>query len=499
MSVQISSTPCSIAELATELATAYTAGARIAMMSAEDWPESGVLRIVYLLHQPNDVAPKELTIDIDRQRGQLPSMAHLDFSIGRFEREIADQFGVILQDHPQPARLVKHAHWPDDYYPLLRGAPSSPGTLIDERDYPFVEVKGEEVYEIGVGPIHAGIIEPGHFRFSAVGEAIITMKARLWFVHRGIEKLFEGMPIAAAISLAEKVSGDTSVGHALAMATAIEDALGLVIDPETHLIRQILLDMEQVHNLVNDIGAIANDTALSTINAFTGVQRELALRENKRITGHRLLRGAIGIGSAALREPPNPDFFRQLGDEMADIIHILTSHVMAVDRFRGTGSLSTDDAKAIGCVGYVAHASGVPPETTSAHGSPYQWTHFGSSEYQATGDVNARLEVRIAQLQNVLPALMHAAEALSGTTSRHSQVRFPTINGPSTGVACLESWRGRLTHRVVITENRIRRAKIVDPSFFNWPAVSISLRGALIADFPLINKSFNLSYAGNDL
>ena len=512
MSSIVPATSCSPRDIAPALTHALTNGARVAMVAGEDRPSEGVIEINYLLVSGIEPLFSEFTLQLDRSKPMLASMANLDFSIGRFERELADQFGVILVGHPRPARLVKHAHWPEDYHPLLHDAPPNLGTLPDRSDYPFLEVQGDAVYEIGVGPIHAGIIEPGHFRFSAVGESIIAMKARLWFVHRGIEKLFEGVGLPEAITLAEKISGDSSVGHSLAMTEAIEDALGIEIDPLTRLARQHLLNMEQMHNLISDIGAIANDVAFSIVNSFSSTQREYALRENRRLTGHRLLRGAIRLGGVAFREPPDPLFFERLAKEMDEIVEIFLSNVMAMDRLKGTGILSTIDARAIGCVGYVALASGIPNaevvaptiDTSRADNivantgyDPSQQTPGAASI--GSGDVAARLEVRIFQLRSVLAELAQSALLLESFVTASVPISISSSTERATGVACLESWRGRLTHRIVVDHGRIIRAKVVDPSFFNWPAVSISLRGAMVADFPLINKSFNLSYAGNDL
>lgn len=510
MSTTVPTSSCSADEVANALASALASGSKVAMVGAEDRPNQGIIEVYYVLAHPASASLAQFTLSLDRTHPRLDSLARLDFSIGRFEREIADQFGVSLIDHPQPARLVKHAHWPDDYHPLRHDANATPGTLVDDSDYPFVEVQGDAIYEIGVGPVHAGIIEPGHFRFSAVGESIIAMKARLWFVHRGIERVLEGQSFDNAITLAEKISGDTSVGHSLAMVQAIEDAIGIEVDHETQLARQLLLDMERVYNLIGDIGAIANDVGFSVINAFMGTQREYALRENRRITGHRLLRGALGIGGASLQAQPDPHFFANLATQVDEIVHILVGNVMAIDRFKGTGILSEADARSIGCVGYVAYASGLAFAEVGAPGTdptalitlPESVTR-DSHRLLSTppaGDVAARLGVRITQLQGALANLADLAVRLSSAHPNSiDPIRPPSQDRPSVGIACLESWRGRLTHRVVVNHNQIVRAKIVDPSFFNWPGVSISLRGAVVADFPLINKSFNLSYAGNDL
>lgn len=498
----------SAGELGQVLEAALRDGGRIALVGAEDRADEGVIEVAYVVVNPWSASLMEWTVVLEGRRPRLRSMAALDFAVGRFEREIADQFGVSLVGHPQPARLVKHAHWPEEYHPLRRGATGTPWLLTDEAEYKFLEVEGDAVYEIGVGPVHAGIIEPGHFRFSAVGESIITMKARLWFVHRGIEKLAQGLRFGEAIELAEKVSGDTSVGHGLAMATAIEDAVGIEVDIASGAIRELLLSLERAYNLVNDIGAIANDVGFSIVQAFTSVQREYLMRENRRLTGHRLLRGAVRLGGAQLQHRPNGQFFLDRLSEVEKIIDILTSNVMVMDRLRGIGTLATSDARAIGCVGYVAQASGVPPREVSAPGGARGVLNetagrgqlaIASNAYLQTGDVAARLDVRIHQLRETLVRLKEVSAWVVDMPGSRAGLTGGSGWGRASGIGCVEGWRGRLTHRVVVQNGRIVRAKIVDPSFFNWPAVSISLRGAVVADFPLINKSFNLSYAGNDL
>ena len=175
------------------------------------------------------------------------------------ERELHDLFGIEVTDHPLPRRLVRHQHWPDGWYPMRRDAGPPPAFGDIDEPYPFLTVAGTGVYEIPVGPIHAGLIEPGHFRFSVVGETILKLKARLWFVHKGIEKLAEGKSVADALALAERVSGDTSVGHALAFCLAVEEARDWPVPPQTQVLRALLLELERLYNHVTDIGALCND------------------------------------------------------------------------------------------------------------------------------------------------------------------------------------------------------------------------------------------------
>ena len=241
----------------------------------------------------------ELHVPLDPDRPQVPSLAGLSFPAGRFEREMRDLFGIVPVDHPLPRRLVRHFHWPRGWYPMLADAGDPPAFGDLDGPYPFRIVEGPGVYEIPVGPVHAGMIEPGHFRFSVVGETILNLKARLWFVHRGIEKLFQGRTPQHALELAERVSGDTSVGHALAFCQAVEDARSVVISDDAQRRRGILLELERLYNHITDIGALCNDVGHSILNAHAGRIREQLLRINDQVTGHRLLRGAIYPGGAA--------------------------------------------------------------------------------------------------------------------------------------------------------------------------------------------------------
>ena len=210
--------------------------------------------------------------------------------------------------------------------------------------YPFLRVGGDGVYEIPVGPIHAGLIEPGHFRFSVVGETILRLKARLWFVHRGMEKLFEGRTPADGIALAETISGDTAIGHSLAYLMAIEDAAGIVVDETVHARRALLLELERLHNHVADLGALANDVGFSIAHTHTQRLRESLLRHNKTLTGHRLLRGALSLGGARLQRPPDLDLLRAVAAEIADITDLTLGHGVVSDRFTGTAVLGSKEA-----------------------------------------------------------------------------------------------------------------------------------------------------------
>ena len=222
--------------------------------------------------------------------------------------------------------MVRHGHWPTGWYPMRRDAGRVPDFPEDVGSYPFLHVEGPGVYEIPVGPVHAGLIEPGHFRFSVVGETIVRMKARLWFVHRGVEKHFEGRSPADAIALAERISGDTAVGHALAYAMAVEQATGILVAEGARTTRALLLELERIHNHVADLGAIVNDVGFGIVHAHTQRLRESLLRHHEHLTGHRLLRGGITLGGATLRAAPDLDLLDAVAAEVAELVDISLDH-----------------------------------------------------------------------------------------------------------------------------------------------------------------------------
>jgi Ni,Fe-hydrogenase III component G len=281
----------------------FAQGMRLALVSGHD--EKTRLRVVYLFTDGPPDRRIELHVPIDAANPRVPSLAGLSFPASRFERELRDLFGIEPVGHPQPRRLVLHQHWPEDWHPLRQGAGDPPPLVDDERSFPFVPVEGPGVYEIPVGPVHAGLIEPGHFRFWVVGETILRMKARLWFVHRGIERQFQGLDAHGGLALAERISGDTAVGHAIAYCRAVEEAYGLRVTRNANVLRAVLLELERLYNHVADIGALCNDVGFGLAHAWALDLREQHLRLNRAMTGHRLLRGGVVVGGAVLQRMPS--------------------------------------------------------------------------------------------------------------------------------------------------------------------------------------------------
>lgn len=515
------SRPTSREDLPQTIATLIEQGFRLALVCGLQGDDG--LRVVHALARPGDDTRVEVTVEVPLDDLRVPSLAPISFPAGRFEREVHDLFGIVPRGHPLPRRLVRHAHWPSGWHPMRRETRTVPAFAPDTGAFPFLEVAGQGVYEVPVGPVHAGLIEPGHFRFSVHGETIIRMKARLWYLHRGLERLFEGRSPQAGVELAERISGDTSVGHALGYVMAVEQALGLDVPTAGAQARALLLELERLHNHVADIGAILNDVAFGIAHAHTQRLREDLLRLNARVTGHRLLRGAVHVGGTTLAGLPDLDVVRTCAARTAEIVALALDHPIVLDRLATTAVLHLPDAERLGTLGYVARASGRDIDARRDHPFTELGPHFRVVT-EPGGDVLARLKVRagevavsariVAWLVEQLedghadllarrqdgssagrPADRPADRSTATTRGRHD------ADPPSgTGLALVEGWRGTICHRIELgTGGTLSRVKVVDPSFFNWPALPIALANTIVPDFPLANKSFNQSYAGNDL
>jgi Ni,Fe-hydrogenase III large subunit/Ni,Fe-hydrogenase III component G len=480
------------AALATRAEALLAQGFRLALVAAHH--DAAEMRVVYLFVSGPPDQRVELHLQIDPDKPSVPSLASFSFPASRFEREMRDLFGVEPEHHPQPRPLVHHPHWPPGWHPMRFDAGPRP-PLDAHEPFPFVTVAGGGVYEIPVGPVHAGLIEPGHFRFSVVGETILKFKARLWYVHKGIEKLFEGRVAAEALPLAERISGDTAVGHSLAFCLALEDALDIPVPDAAQRMRAVLLELERLHNHVADIGMLCNDVAFGIVHAHTQRLREKLLRLNERTTGHRLLRGGIFPGGAALRRLPDVAEVESVAAELAELVEIALGHSVVRERFTGTSVLTTKHAREMGVLGYVARASGIAEDARLAH----PFTDYGSLEVPVRegGDVLARFVIR-AEEARIAAALI--AQFVSGIRAGRAGLDRAAPGHPISGSGLVEGWRGTIAHRIELdATGRLTRVKIVDPSFLTWPALGVALADTIVPDFPLTNKSFNLSYAGNDL
>ncbi len=485
------------ADLVEVAGSLFGQGMRLALVSGHDDGES--MRVTYLFTSGPPDFRVELHVPLARSRPTVPTLATLSFPASRFERELHDLFGIVPLDHPQPRRLVLHQHWPANWHPMRHGATEPPEMVAGAGSFPFVPVEGAGVYEIPVGPVHAGLIEPGHFRFWVVGETILRMKARLWFVHKGIERLFEGKDIASGLEIAERISGDTAVGHALAYCQAVEDAHHITVPQGGQGLRCVLLELERLYNHVADIGALCNDVGFGLAQAWALSLREQLLRLNREITGHRLLRGGVVPGGTRVRRLPTVVELAEVGQRFEELVELTASNALVMERFTGTATLDESHAHDLGVVGVVGRASGLVFDARVAHPIVDLVDGF-TPALHSSGDVLARYAVRVDEVRASLSLLANLVERvgdLDVVASLEGRAVPDQLDG---GVGIAEGWRGAIVHRVELDQQqRFTRVKIVDPSFLNWPALPTALGDTIVPDFPLANKSFNLSYAGNDL
>ena len=470
------------------------------MLAGDRRARSGAFEILWLWADPRRNTFLEITADVPEGDPSFPSIATLSYPASRYEREIFDLFGLRAEGHPDPRPLVRHGFWPESFHPLRKDA-ALPGDLKDQgQPFPFQQVEGEGIFEIPVGPVHAGIIEPGHFRFSVDGETIINMKARLYYAHKGTEKLFEGRSPDDGVVLAERISGDTSVGHPLAFCQAVEVLAGAEVPPRALFQRVILLELERLYNHVADFGAIANDAGFAVAQAHALRIREGLLRLNKRLTGHRLLRGLLAPGGLSADLPVDVGFLREVEAALGDFLEVVAicqANSMLIDRLRGAGLLTQQTASDHGVLGYVARASGIDRDVRRDHPfAAYDRLKFRVA-VRDSGDVQARALIRVDEALESVALIRQAVEAMPGGAVRAPLGPLPAWES---AFGLVEGWRGAILHWVRAADaSRLDRVKVKDPSFVNWRPLTFALLKNIVPDFPLCNKSFNLSYSGNDL
>ncbi len=420
-----------------------------------------------------------------------------------YEREIRDLFGLIAQGHPDLRRLVRHEHWPKGTHPLKKDFPWDTVMERHQGQHVFRRIEGEGVFEVPVGPIHAGIIEPGHFRFSVAGEPIMQLELHHFWKHRGVEKLFEQHRLTDALPLAERVSGDTTVGHSLAYCQAVEALLGLDVPRRGRYLRSLFLELERLHNHLGDVGAICNDTAYALAHAHCSRMKERIMQLNDRLTGSRFLRGVNRVGGVGcdLMAGQLAGLVEETGAierDFSELESVIFANASLTDRLETTGVLKERTARDHAVMGLVGRASGIDRDLRRDRPfAAYDEVPVKVALYRY-GDVRARLRVRMDEI--------HESVRLIGELRRlipQGPIAVEPTGLPAAGswaLSAVEGWRGEILYMVMAgEEGRIHRCKVRDPSFVNWPAIQWAVLGNIIPDFPLINKSFNLSYAGNDL
>jgi Ni,Fe-hydrogenase III large subunit len=430
--------------------------------------------------------------------GAFPSITGLCPQMHLFEREIAEQWGIVPEGHPwlKPVRFHRSFRPGVDAWGRKPGEPIHPG-IMD-----FYRVEGDEVHEVAVGPVHAGIIEPGHFRFQCAGEEVFHLEISLGYQHRGIEAGLCGGPGPETLYRMETIAGDTTVGHAEAYCTLLESLSGGAPPPRAETLRGIAAELERLANHTGDLGAIAGDVAYLPTASFCGRIRGDFLNMTAQLCGSRFGRGMVRPGGVGfdLDDRRRDDLLTRLVTarrELTDAVELLWESASVMARLEGTGVIRPETAQELGLVGPAARASGIGRDVRSDHPRGSYRTSPLPVATATTGDVLARTLVRWLEAQESLEFVERGLLQLPTGEARRP---CGPLAGDRIAVALTEGWRGEICH-VAITdpEGRFRRYKIVDPSFHNWSGLAMALRGEQISDFPLCNKSFNLSYCGFDL
>jgi Ni,Fe-hydrogenase III large subunit len=484
----------SIEELRDAVLEATSSGDRVVAFFGTPAPH-GLVELFVVLADDADARLAVGTAVVDEEYASLTPecpQVHL------FEREIAEQWGVVPRGHPwlKPVRFVRSARPGHDAW----NRPGGQAPVVGVMD--FYRVEGEEVHEVAVGPVHAGVIEPGHFRFQCHGEEVFHLEISLGYQHRGVERALVGGPNKRTIHYMETLAGDTTIGHATAYCQLVEALQPSRISARAQALRGVALELERLANHTGGLGALANDVAFLPTAAFCGRLRGDFLNLTAAVCGNRFGRDLVRPGGVAF------DVDDALASRMVERLEAATRDVRASvellwnsasvqARFESTGSVSTEDAEALGLVGVAARACGLERDVRHDHpAGVFRLAHIPVSVWQ-TGDVFARAYVRWLEIQR---STAFIREQLEGLPAGAPRVPTGALAPGRLCVSMVEGWRGEICHvGVTDAEGRLSAYKVVDPSFHNWSGLAMALRNQQISDFPLCNKSFDLSYCGFDL
>jgi Ni,Fe-hydrogenase III large subunit len=412
----------------------------------------------------------------------LPSLAGEFPAAHLFERQLLEQLGVVPAGHPWPKPVR-----------FERGMEALP---------PFFAMEGESVHEVAVGPVHAGIIEPGHFRFQCHGEHVFHLEISLGYQHRGVQRLLQGGPARRTVALVESIAGDTVIGHALASARAQEALSGATPPPRAAALRAVALELERLANHVGDLGALAGDVAFLPTASFCGALRAEFLNALAEICGNRFGRGLVVPGGVRfdLSDAAAARLAARVQDaservELAGGLFFRSPSVR--DRTDGIGTLTRETAASLGLVGPAARASGLAVDSRRSHPFPPYDAQPIPVAAAADGDVHARAAVRFEEARH---SALYVVRALSTLPPGPVRAAAGPLAPGRLAVSLVEGWRGEICHAVTTgPDGRFSRYEVVDPSFHDWIGLQVAMRAGQISDFPLCNKSFNLSYCGHDL
>ena len=454
------------------------------------WGEAHTVHLAMLDEAANEIG----IVSRECVDGHFPSIAARHPPAQRLERAICDLFGHVADGALDTRPWLDHGKW-GLRHPLGTAGPSTP-----MPPYAFLPVEGQALHQIPVGPVHAGIIEPGHFRFTASGETVVRLEERLGYVHKGIEGSMTGARADRAARLAARVSGDSTVAYSIAFAQAIENALGAGVPERAQSLRAIMLELERVANHFGDVGAICNDAAFPLMLTHCGVMRERALRAADAAFGHRLMMdrvipGGIADDIAFLGRRKLSAFVRHARRRLPSLLSLYDETASLQDRTVSTGIVRSDLVRQFGTGGYVGRASGRGFDARRNFPfAPYN-RHSFEVPVLTGGDVDARVRIRFAEIAQSLELL---TVLLDDLPKGLLQASLPQAAGE--GAALVEGFRGDVfVWARLDADGSVARCHLRDPSWFQWPLLEAAIENNIVADFPLCNKSFNCSYSGHDL
>ena len=461
------------------------------------WGDQGVVPVVHMA-LIDEAAGDIVVISLACPDRTFPSVGALHPPAIRFERAIHSLYGFEPLGAPDLRPWLDLGFW-DERHPLGARTPTPPVKAA----YAFLPVEGESLHQIPVGPVHAGIIEPGHFRFTASGETVVRLEARLGYVHKGIESLMAGATIEHAAQLAARTSGDSTVAYGIAFAHAVEAALNVEAPPRAKYLRALMAELERLANHFGDIGAVCNDASFSIMHAHCGILRERVLRAADACFGHRLMMDRV-IPGGVTRDltgdsvAPVQDAVAEIRRRFPQLVELYDNTASLQDRTVGTGIVYPQFARQFGAPGYVGRAGGRNFDARKTPGyAPYNELDF-SVPVLTAGDVNARVWIRIHEVEQSLALIDQLVERLMERASGRP-IALALDGGSGEGLGLAEGFRGDVLVSVRIDGGRVVRCHLRDPSWFQWPLLEAAIEGNIVADFPLCNKSFNCSYSGHDL
>lgn len=455
------------------------------------------------------------TTKIDGNTTKFPTLSEQIPSALLYEREIKDMFGLMPEGNPDQRPMVLH-DWPEGNYPLRKDFGLKTKLPQAKDDYRFLEVGGNGICEIPVGPVHAGIIEPGHFRFSTIGESIINLETRLFYTHKGVEKMAEQMPPDDIVLLSERIAGDESVANSTAFCQAVEKIAKAKIPKKAEQTRTICAELERIYNHLGTLAGMTTDTGFAFGAARLNILKERAMQLNEKTSGSRILFGVNKIGGVKIDLADSLkntilDDIEYLENEFAKVLEFLSKKSSFIDRLKNTGVITKEDATSFGIIGIAARCIGIDVDTRkdhpyanysslnlSQHDTPYKKMQYQVELQKRNGDALSRFMIRAQEIHDSITIIRQTLHTLDNVGPNYCEIGQLEPYQSALGYA--ESHRGQTIHWVMTGKNNsIYRYKVRTASFCNWKIIEQAVLNDIVADFPIVNKSLDLSYSGNDL